>query len=703
MTTTSSQEQIDLNRRNSGLKTGGLVNRSIRTKLIGGTVVIVLIIVSLLTFVLARSAADLLEKESSNQLSQLLDQSTLILSSFLETNEANLVLWSTEPLVHSVANDPALAAIFALGLNDYFETHVSNKPWIRNVVLVKDGTVVFAQHASDDLSTDTATPASANLSQLLAAPAEGLSVIRLASNDGAEDRAIVMKRPLLDEAGPKENAHIVLLLDLDTVQEDLFGQIKAGTNGFLTLAVEERSSAGRSLWVPPNRNIEGPESIEFMQAQKFQGFPARSGEEYESIVVDHRALADTPLMMIGVAATRDVFEPVTKLVLISVICGVVAIFAGGVSLFFFSGRLTAPIRELTARAHKFASSRLDPAVSSPALESGQPTPAEAFDTNGHTDFEEIDSQDEVGELSSVFRLLDQRTQELEHANSLLGKRNQEIDQAMLALQSTQDELVTNLSRLERELATARELQLSMVPSVFPPLSSTQPVDIYAIMEPAREVGGDLYDFFYADDDTICFVVGDVSDKGTSAALFMARTRSLIRYAVNQWRETTGQVPDALNIMASVNKELCQNNKARMFVTLFLGFLDVKTGVLKCSNAGHITPYLISKGGVIDPVSDRRPGIPLGVERNSAYRDVTRQLKEGDMVFLYSDGIPEAMNAEGVFFSQEKLRAHLREAHADSPREIITSLRENVSEFVGATDQYDDVTLFALRWHPDQLN
>ncbi|MDO8534104.1 MAG: response regulator, partial [Xanthobacteraceae bacterium] len=163
--------------------------------------------------------------------------------------------------------------------------------------------------------------------------------------------------------------------------------------------------------------------------------------------------------------------------------------------------------------------------------------------------------------------------------------------ASLEKKRLRDEVRASLDRLERELDAARKLQLGMLPHAFPAWSQEEPVQVHALMEPAREVGGDLYDFFYAGGGMFCFLVGDVSGKGAPAAMFMARTRSLVRIAVELWRRFAAEDTTPARIAEAVNRELYQDNRELMFVTLFLGFLDTRTGVLAYTNAGHPAPHV----------------------------------------------------------------------------------------------------------------
>src|SRR5262245_21163429 len=204
--------------------------------------------------------------------------------------------------------------------------------------------------------------------------------------------------------------------------------------------------------------------------------------------------------------------------------------------------------------------------------------------------------------------------------------------------------------IQKELRLAREIQASMLPGRKPQNGSA--LDIWAAMEPAREVGGDLYDFFDVGDGEVCFLVGDVSDKGLPAALFMARTMDIVRVVTRLMRGPRGSAPEPADIIACVNRELCQNNAACMFVTLFFGVLDPRSGRLLYCNAGHNAPYVAGPGGARALESAR--GVPLGVRSESAYRTVEAALAPGETLFVFSDGVTEAMNASREFYGEARL-------------------------------------------------
>lgn len=274
--------------------------------------------------------------------------------------------------------------------------------------------------------------------------------------------------------------------------------------------------------------------------------------------------------------------------------------------------------------------------------------------------------------------------------------------ATLEKKRLRDEVRASLTRLEDEMDSARKLQQGMLPRLFPACTAEQPVDVYASMESAREVGGDLYDCFYAGENTFCFLVGDVSGKGASAAMFMARTRSLVRMTVDLWRLWRAETIQPGQLMEAVNRELCQNNDERMFVTLFLGLFDTQTGVLSFVNAGHPAPHLLRAGGDTAQI-DAKPGLPLGVRRHAKFEARALAIQPGDALFVCSDGVVEALNESGDLFSIARLNQELCAANGEAPIEIVRLVKQAVDTFTGAVPKADDVTALALRWRPAEQN
>jgi phosphoserine phosphatase RsbU/P len=270
--------------------------------------------------------------------------------------------------------------------------------------------------------------------------------------------------------------------------------------------------------------------------------------------------------------------------------------------------------------------------------------------------------------------------------------------ACLENKRLRDEVRAHVARMEGELESARELQFSMLPTNFEKMTAMPRIEIFAMMEPAREVGGDLYDFYEMDDGRFCFLIGDVSGKGVASALFMARTKNVIRLIARLLRGAAGSAPTPAEIIAAVNQELCQDNTGMMFVTLFFGILDPKTGDIGFVNAGHNSPYHLA-GHNIAPITDCR-GRALGVRSSSAYQTGNLTLAAGDAIFLYTDGVTEAFNKSDEMFSDERLEAVLREVARSRPEIIITAVSAAIRAFADGAAQSDDITAAVIRRQAD---
>jgi len=267
--------------------------------------------------------------------------------------------------------------------------------------------------------------------------------------------------------------------------------------------------------------------------------------------------------------------------------------------------------------------------------------------------------------------------------------------ATLEKKRLRDEVDAHLARLQEELDAARRLQMAMVPQSFPPPSADFPIDLCASMEPAREVGGDLYDFFVTEDGMLCFLVGDVSGKGMAAALFMARTKSLIRIATDLMRSRDGPSAAPAEIIARVNRELCQNNGDMMFVTLFFAMLRPSTGEVEFCNAGHNAPYRL-KGQGMAPIEGGK-GIILGIRPDAVYATGRSSLAPGESIYVFTDGVTEAANLEGELFAEARLESVLRAASGcTSAAAIVKSVGEAVRGFVGTALPSDDITMLTVR-------
>lgn len=245
-------------------------------------------------------------------------------------------------------------------------------------------------------------------------------------------------------------------------------------------------------------------------------------------------------------------------------------------------------------------------------------------------------------------------------------------------------------RVEGELSAARDIQVGLLPREFPPFPGRDEIDVFAMLESAREVGGDLYDYHLIDRNRLFFVVGDVSGKGVPAALFMAMTTTLFKAHAGS-AATTGE------IMARVNLELTRDNAAEMFVTAVCGVLDLRTGEVEYSDGGHEAPFVRRAGGAIERLPKQR-GMALGVFDDAAFETARFQLAPGDALVLFTDGVSEATNAEDALFTNQRIEAALAAAEADaSAQAIAQGLAADVRVFVGAVPQSDDIAILVVRY------
>jgi sigma-B regulation protein RsbU (phosphoserine phosphatase) len=235
----------------------------------------------------------------------------------------------------------------------------------------------------------------------------------------------------------------------------------------------------------------------------------------------------------------------------------------------------------------------------------------------------------------------------------------------------------------------------MVPTDFSAPTPGRPVEVFATLQPAREVGGDLYDFFWVPPDRLCLIVADVSDKGAGAALFMARAKAVIHLLASLLPGAAGNI-SAADIVQRANLELCRDNPQGMFVTLALAMLNATTGELDYCNAGHGVPLVIGPAGVV-AAADGVRGKPMGIRAGFLYESSTLRLAPAETLFLFTDGITEAMNESGELFGDERLLASLRSCAESAPRDLVSAVLRDVREFAGAADPSDDIAALACRW------
>ena len=241
--------------------------------------------------------------------------------------------------------------------------------------------------------------------------------------------------------------------------------------------------------------------------------------------------------------------------------------------------------------------------------------------------------------------------------------------------------------MQSELNVARNIQMSMLPKTFPAFPNRKDIDLYATLTPAKAVGGDLYDFFIRDE-KLFFCIGDVSGKGVPASLVMAVSRTL-------FRNIAAHTSEPHRIVETMNINICEGNDNCMFVTLFVGVLDLPTGHLCYCNAGHDAPF------VQGTQTDCKSNLPIGVDPDLNYSDQELNMVPGSMLFLYTDGLTEAENASHKLFGKERVAAVVS-TFTGSPQQLVETMTDAVLQFAGETEQHDDLTLFALQYKKEEI-
>ena len=244
-------------------------------------------------------------------------------------------------------------------------------------------------------------------------------------------------------------------------------------------------------------------------------------------------------------------------------------------------------------------------------------------------------------------------------------------------------------RIGAELDVAKHIQASMLPCIFPAFPERKEIDIYATMEPAKEVGGDFYDFFMVDDTHLAIVMADVSGKGVPAALFMVIGKTLIKDHTTPGR-------DLGKVFTEVNKLLCESNSEELFITAFEGVLDLVTGEFVYVNAGHEMPFICKANGNFEPQKIRAGFVLAGME-GMKYRAGSMMLEPGDKIFQYTDGVTEATNLSNELYGMQRLGTILNKVKDMSPQEILPAIKQDIDEFVGEADQFDDITMLCLEY------
>lgn len=347
--------------------------------------------------------------------------------------------------------------------------------------------------------------------------------------------------------------------------------------------------------------------------------------------------------MSALAMVRNVFRNSVFRVL-----SILTLVVGIGHALYLNRALIRPVRKITAEASRFASEN------KPARQKLK---------------EEIRNEDEIGVLAaSIDQMEEQVGQYIKNLTTITAERE----------------------RIRTELDLARQIQGAMLPHEFPPFPDRREFDLYASMTPAKEVGGDFYDFFLIDEDHLCLVIADVSGKGIPGALFMMASKIILQSCAMLGRS-------AAEILNKTNEAICSNNQAEMFVTAWLGILEISTGKMTAVNAGHEYPVIKRADGPFEILKDKH-GLVVGGMEGIQYKEYELQLEKDTKIFLYTDGVPEATDQENRMFGSQRMLAALNERTDADPQEILENVHRAVDAFVQGAEQFDDMTMLCLDYH-----
>ena len=334
---------------------------------------------------------------------------------------------------------------------------------------------------------------------------------------------------------------------------------------------------------------------------------------------------------------------IIKMVLISL--GILAVF--GIAYWYFMSRnFIGPLMRIRGNVVEFAQNETETTIS----------------------LDNIRTKDEIQELAeSISRMESDIIQYIANIRNITAEKE----------------------RIGAELNVATQIQADMLPSIFPPFPGRKEFDIYATMDPAKEVGGDFYDFFLVDDDHLAMVMADVSGKGVPAVLFMVIAKTLIKN-----RAQMGDSP--AEVLKNVNEQLCEGNEAELFVTVWLAVIEISTGRGMAANAGHEHPVIKGSGGKFELI-EYRHSPAVATMTGIRFREHEFTLNPGDTLFVYTDGVPEATDSTNELFGTDRMLMALNRNADAAPKDLLTNVRKELDAFVGNAPQFDDITMLALHY------
>ena len=433
----------------------------------------------------------------------------------------------------------------------------------------------------------------------------------------------------------------------------LFSNLKTGSLSVEESTTDLRYSSNEDLRSLVKEALNGEEGVKQLLldgAQCYAAYAPMKTVGWSVFVVLAKDEVDAPtaalqkdLDRIAAASEEEADGQARRAVLIFITVIAAALCVAAVVSLILSNRIVRPIRQLTDEVGRVKGEDLD--------------------------FKwETDTGDETQLLAEAFQ-------------SLTGR--------MKTYVSDIEKITAEKERIGTELELATRIQADMLPGIFPAFPDRKDFDIYASMTPAKEVGGDFYDFFLLDKNHLALVIADVSGKGVPAALFMMGSMILIRNEVKN-----GLSP--ANVLRRINDQICSGNREDMFITVWLGILDLSTGKLTAANAGHEYPALKQPDGSFELIKDPH-GFVIGGLPDESYTEYEWQLRPGAKIFVYTDGVPEAGESRSALHGTDRMMEALRTAENESPEKILAAVDASVRKYVGDAPQFDDVTMLCVEY------
>ena len=410
-------------------------------------------------------------------------------------------------------------------------------------------------------------------------------------------------------------------------------------SGYLSLGYEEELTKEFD-------KLDGNERLEPTVSRTELGWLSSAGEPVISSAGEKCAVVFTDINM------TDIVRSTIRFTVFMVCLCIVIIFAAGILISKrIKRRISRPIEQLTEATHRFADGE------------------DGYEEENIVELD-IHTGDEI--------------EELYHATKSMQK-------SIIDYMENLTRVTAEKERIGAELKVATQIQASMLPCIFPPFPDRDEMDIYATMTPAKEVGGDFYDFFMVDDRHMAIVMADVSGKGVPAALFMVIGKTLIKDHTQPGR-------DLGEVFTEVNNILCESNENEMFITAFEGVLDLATGEFRYVNAGHEMPFIYRRETNTYEAYKIRPGFVLAGLEDIEYKEQKLQLNIGDRIFQYTDGVTEAMDKNNRLYGMERLSDVLNKKCSEcTPEQTLRYVKADIDEFVGDKDQFDDITMLCIEY------